>query len=108
MVVIPRRDIFAINSANLAFIMALPRIAIANLMGLLNIGRIEWIPTPKGSRKWVRESLNLIPEYLMTMLIIAAFILSIMHLDLVNILITLPYLAVRERTMENPQRHPMT
>lgn len=89
----PRRDIFAINSANLAFMMALPRIAIANLMGLLNIGRIEWIPTPKGSRKWVRESLNLIPEYLMTMLIIAAFILSIMHLDLVNILITLPYLA---------------
>ncbi len=29
----PRRDVFAINSVNLAFIMALPRIAIANLMG---------------------------------------------------------------------------
>ncbi len=89
----PRRDVFAINSANLAFIMALPRIAIANLMGLLNIGRIEWIPTPKGSRKWIREGLNLIPEYLMTMLIIAAFTLSIIHLDIINTLITLPYLA---------------
>ncbi|WP_243678509.1 glycosyltransferase family 2 protein [Vulcanisaeta distributa] len=89
----PRRDIFAINSANLAFIMALPRIAAANLMGLLNIGRIEWIPTPKGSRKWVRESINLLPEYLMTVLVITAFILSIIHLNLTNILITLPYLA---------------
>ncbi|WP_252901007.1 glycosyltransferase family 2 protein [Vulcanisaeta sp. JCM 14467] len=53
----PRRDVFAINSANLAFIMALPRIALANLMGLLGIGRIEWIPTPKGSRKWLGKAL---------------------------------------------------
>ncbi|GAB6946587.1 glycosyltransferase family 2 protein [Vulcanisaeta sp. JCM 16161] len=89
----PRRDIFAINSANLAFIMALPRIAAANLMGLLNVGRIKWIPTPKGSRKWAREGINLFPEYLMTTLIITAFILSIVHLELTNILITLPYLA---------------
>ena len=89
----PRRDVFAINSANLAFIMALPRIALASLMGLLGIGRIEWVPTPKGSRKWIRESLSLFPEYLMTILVITAFTVSIIHLNLVNILITLPYLA---------------
>ncbi|MGC8606039.1 MAG: glycosyltransferase family 2 protein [Vulcanisaeta sp.] len=89
----PLKDAFAVNSANLAFIMALPKIAIANLMGLFNIGRIEWIPTPKGSRKWTKESINLFPEYLMTILVISALILSIMHVELINTLITLPYLA---------------
>ncbi len=89
----PRRDVFAINSVNLAFIMALPRIAIANLMGLLGIGKIEWIPTPKGSRKWVMESLNLFPEYLMTAIIITAFIFTVIHVMILNMLIILPYLA---------------
>ncbi|BDR91281.1 glycosyltransferase [Vulcanisaeta souniana] len=89
----PRRDVFAINSVNLAFIMALPRIAIANLMGLLGIGSIEWVPTPKGSRKWSREGINLLPEFLMTSIVIIAFIFSVIHLTLLNMLITLPYLA---------------
>ncbi|WP_243666832.1 hypothetical protein [Vulcanisaeta sp. JCM 16159] len=89
----PRRDVFAINSVNLAFIMALPRIAIANLMGLLGIGKIEWIPTPKGSHKWVMESLNLFPEYLMTAIIITAFVFTVIHVMILNMLIILPYLA---------------
>ncbi len=89
----PRRDIFAINSVNLAFIMALPRIAIANLMGLLGIGSIEWVPTPKGSRKWSRESINLLPELLMVSIVIIAFIFTAIHLMPLNMLITLPYLA---------------
>ncbi len=89
----PRKDAFAINSVNLAFIMALPRIAIANLMGLLNIGSIEWVPTPKGSRKWAKEGINLLPEHLMTALVITAFAASLIHMHIINVLITAPYLA---------------
>ncbi|MGC8543879.1 MAG: glycosyltransferase, partial [Vulcanisaeta sp.] len=89
----PVRDVFAINTVNLAFIMALPRIAIANLMGLLGIGKIEWIPTPKGSRRWHRESVNLLPESMMVILMITAFILAIIHALWLNLLIILPYMA---------------
>ncbi|MFB6470984.1 MAG: glycosyltransferase family 2 protein [Vulcanisaeta sp. AZ3] len=89
----PRKDIFAINSINLAYVMALPRIAIASIMGLLGIDKFEWIPTPKGSQKWAREGINLLPEITMTILIIIAFVMVIAHMLLINLLIVIPYLA---------------
>ncbi|MFP3236189.1 MAG: glycosyltransferase family 2 protein [Vulcanisaeta sp.] len=90
----PVRDIFAINSVNLAFILALPRIAIANLMGLLGIGEFNWVPTPKGSQRWVRgRIIDLLPEIVMTLMVATAVITAILHMLWLNLLIALPYLA---------------
>jgi len=90
----PVRDIFAINSVNLAFILALPRIAIANLMGLLGIGEFNWVPTPKGSQRWVRgRIIDLLPEIVMTLMVATAVIMAVLHMLWLNLLIALPYLA---------------
>jgi cellulose synthase/poly-beta-1,6-N-acetylglucosamine synthase-like glycosyltransferase len=90
----PFRDVFAVNSVNLAFLLALPRIAIANLMGLLGIGRFNWVPTPKGSQRWVRgRIIDLLPEIMMTLMVATAVITAILHMLWLNLLITLPYLA---------------
>lgn len=87
------RDAFAVNAVNLAFLMAMPRLAIASLMGLTGIDGIEWVPTPKGSvviKHGIRE---LTPELATTFLAVLALILALLRGLWFNVLIFLPYVA---------------
>ncbi|WP_069807228.1 glycosyltransferase family 2 protein [Vulcanisaeta thermophila] len=88
-----RRDIFAINAVNLAFIMAMPRLAVANLMALLGVGGINWVPTPKGSVTINKGGAHALPELVMVITVVSVFIASLLRGLWLDSLVLLPYTA---------------
>jgi len=80
------KDLMSINSINMAYILAIPRMSWSLLLGLSGWS-FKWIPTPKGARKY---SHGVIIEVIYFFIVLTLQILSIVKMLLTITLLTLP------------------
>ncbi len=84
------REIFAFSTMGIVYLLSMPRIAFSFILGLLDVKKVKWIPTPKGSARHFRYGEYHV-EYFMTLITVITFIYSILNGLLINALILLPY-----------------